>query len=242
MDDMETSIPKILAELRAKLHQIVEFEVKDVERRLTTTFSPASPIGSVGASSFPVPPPVSSVPLAKPKVPWPEVEIAVDVEVKETEKDSDEIEKNEKSENDVDVTNATTIVSRVPSKDEFKAMVQRQSSYAYAWAQGSRTQFQNQRVKRVVSMTSESCMNGVRAIGTSAYFDLFWALVIFSNAAFLGLQLTLARDVDLKFVHVTYAILFAVELLLRLLTLGLREYLVGAGWAWNWMDEPWQQW
>jgi len=246
MDNMETSVPTIMAELRAKLHQIVEFEVKDVERRLTgTTFTPASPIGSVGASSFPVPPPVSSVPLAKPKVPWP-VEIAVDVEVKETE-DSDEIEKSENLEgnqenNDLPVTNATSIVSRVPSKDEFKAMVQRQSSYAYAWAQGSRTQFKDKRVKRVVSMTSESCMNGVRAIGTSAYFDVFWALVIFSNAAFLGLQLTLARDVDLMFVHVTYAILFAVELLLRLLTLGLREYFVGAGWAWNWMDEPWQQW
>ena len=240
MDNMETSVPTIMAELRAKLHQIVEFEVKDVERRLTgTTFTPASPIGSVGASSFPVPPPVSSVPLAKPKVPWP-VEIAVDVEVKETE-DSDEIEKSENLEgnqenNDLPVTNATSIVSRVPSKDEFKAMVQRQSSYAYAWAQGSRTQFKDKRVKRVVSMTSESCMNGVRAIGTSAYFDVFWALVIFSNAAFLGLQLTLARDVDLMFVHVTYAILFAVELLLRLLTLGLREYFVGAGWAWNWMD------
>ncbi len=238
-----------MAELRAKLHQIVEFEVKDVERRLTgSTFAPApaSPLGSVGASSFPVPPSVSSMPLAKPKVPWPEVEIAVeDVEVKEmTEKEterSENVEGNQEN-NDAHVTNATSMVSRVPSKDEFKAMVQRQSSYAYAWAEGSRTQFKDKRVKRVVSMTSESCMNVVQAIGTSPYFDLFWALVIFSNAAFLGLQLTMARDVDLRFVHVTYAILFAVELLLRLLTLGSREYFVGPGWPWNWMDEPWQQW
>lgn len=236
MDNMENSIPTILAELRAKLHQIVEFEVKDVERRLTgATFAPASPLGSV-----PVPPSVSSVPLAKPKVPWPEVEIAVeDVEVKEmTEKETEKgenVEGNQEN-NDAHVTNATNMVSRVPSKDEFKAMVQRQSSYAYAWAEGSRTQFKDKRESRVVSMASESCMNGVRAIGTSPYFDLFWALVIFSNAAFLGLQLTMARDVDLMYVHMTYAVLFAVELLLRLLTLGSREYFVGAGWAWNWMD------
>ena len=37
-------------------------------------------------------------------------------------------------------------------------------------------------------------------------------------------------------IHVTYAILFTVEMTIRISAVGPLEYFCGNGWAWNWLD------
>eukprot|EP00438_Fugacium_kawagutii_P016075 Skav230585 [mRNA] locus=scaffold1455:70645:71435:- [translate_table: standard] len=83
-------------------------------------------------------------------------------------------------------------------------------------------------------------MKRIVQLGLSPYFDVFWALIITSNAAFLGFQLTFLRGVNLMSVQVIYAVLFAIELILRLLALGPRDYFFAPGFGWNWLDDAWQ--
>ena len=83
----------------------------------------------------------------------------------------------------------------------------------------------------------------VVAIVNHSFFDLFFALVIISNAIYLGV-LVESRDPRVApepqpatlAVHVTYAIIFTMEVVLRLVAAGLPEYLCGLDWAWNWLD------
>lgn len=215
---MDLAASEILGDLRARLHQRVDFEVRDVERRLRDELSglaadarsvaaaPGDALGAVdGASGGP----------------------GGDLD-------------NEISSNELRVS---MMFTQEPSKDEFKAMVQRQSSYAYAWATGSRVKYTQRSeqlsINSLMKAQSASCMKRIVQLGQSPYFDAFWALVITSNAAFLGFQLTFLRGVDLMSVQVIYAVLFAIELILRLVALGCREYFFAPGWGWNWLDDAW---
>ena len=222
---MDEVIPTILADLRAKLHQRVEFEVKDVEDRIRHELRGSATLStSVGTDG------------RKGRA---EAGDAV-VEV-------NEVEVNESVEAMAAMAamaagpEALEAPEAEPSKDAFKAMVQRQSSYAFAWAQGSRVQYnhKSQSLGTLMKSGSESCINRIARVANSPYFDLFWALLIVSNGAFLGIQLTVARDVNLMGIHLAYAILFAIELLLRLLALGPWAYFFAPGWSWNVLDVSW---
>jgi len=214
---MDEVIPTILADLRAKLHQRVEFEVKDVENRICQELKQLNTEAIAGCNADAVV----------------EVEACHEANQGETMEAMEAMEAPE-----VSVMLSMSRESREPSKDEFKAMVQRQSSYAYAWAHGSRVQYNrnSQSLGTLMQSGSESCINRITGLANSPYFDLFWALLIFSNAAFLGIQLTVAREVNLVVIHLAYAVLFAVELFLRLLALGPRAYFFAPGWSWNVLD------
>ena len=219
---MDEVIPTILADLRAKLHQRVEFEVKDVENRICQELKQLATeaIGSCNACNE---------------------DAVVEVACHEANQ-GEAVETMEAMEApEVSVMLSMSRESREPSKDEFKAMVQRQSSYAYAWAHGSRVQYNrnSQSLGTLMQSGSQSCINRISGLANSPYFDLFWALLIFSNAAFLGIQLTVARDVNLVAIHLAYAVLFAVELFLRLLALGPGAYFFAPGWSWNVLDVSW---
>jgi len=219
---MDEVIPTILADLRAKLHQRVEFEVKDVENRICQELKQLNTEAIAGCNADAV------------------VEVEACHEAKQGETmEAEAMEAMEAPE--VSVMLSMSRESREPSKDEFKAMVQRQSSYAYAWAHGSRVQYNrnSQSLGTLMQSGSESCINRISGLANSPYFDLFWALLIFSNAAFLGIQLTVAREVNLVVIHLAYAVLFAVELFLRLLALGPRAYFFAPGWSWNVLDVSW---
>ncbi|CAK9046302.1 Sodium channel protein type 4 subunit alpha A (Voltage-gated sodium channel subunit alpha Nav1.4a) [Durusdinium trenchii] len=122
-----------------------------------------------------------------------------------------------------------------PPNDAHKAMLTRSDSYEHAQARAPRPL----RTK-IRTMTYEfkysNWKEAVTTLAHSAFFDLFWALVIASNAIYLGVTLSIANQENLMAVHVAYAILFAVELLMRLLSVGCRQYLWGPGWTWNWLD------
>eukprot|EP00930_Biecheleria_cincta_P015297 TRINITY_DN12805_c0_g1_i2.p1 TRINITY_DN12805_c0_g1~~TRINITY_DN12805_c0_g1_i2.p1 ORF type:complete len:604 (-),score=90.82 TRINITY_DN12805_c0_g1_i2:30-1790(-) len=74
-------------------------------------------------------------------------------------------------------------------------------------------------------------------------FEFFFAIVIISNSAVLGVQLEWVatnRDKDLPGVFVVidavYAIIFTIELGLRILEAGIKDFLCSSQWAWSWLD------
>eukprot|EP00439_Symbiodinium_sp_Y106_P084891 s12_g26.t3 len=81
-------------------------------------------------------------------------------------------------------------------------------------------------------------------LAASLPFNIFFALVIVSNSLVLGFQLewNARRVMDSQdqtvwiIVHVAYAILFTIEMMIRITAAGPLVYLCGPGWAWNWLD------
>ncbi|CAE6973091.1 Catsper1, partial [Symbiodinium sp. CCMP2456] len=124
--------------------------------------------------------------------------------------------------------------------------------YAQAKEQGSRMESFKQYVSssQVASKPQGRVAQGLECIQQSAAyladslaFNVFFAIVIFSNSVFLGMQLEWsALKVD-KFVepaflvaHMVYAVLFTLEMSVRVAAVGVRSYFFGQSWAWNWLD------
>ena len=80
-------------------------------------------------------------------------------------------------------------------------------------------------------------------VSKSIAFNVAVALVIISNSMFLGLQLEVSvHDADgstarwFLLGHFCYAILFSLEMVVRVVALGPRGFLCGPDFAWNWLD------
>mmetsp|Transcript_43767 Transcript_43767/g.102135 ORF Transcript_43767/g.102135 Transcript_43767/m.102135 type:complete len:527 (+) Transcript_43767:71-1651(+) len=146
---------------------------------------------------------------------------------------------------------------RVPSSPPHEpsmssnAALRRTRSYEIAKEQGDRVES----IKRIQSTVEghdrpsrlRLCLQAVQrraqVVASSIVFNVFFAFVIVSNSIFLGMQLEWSalrvdRFVEPGFVaaHLVYAILFTVEMFIRITAAGPRQYFVGAGWAWNWLD------
>ena len=83
----------------------------------------------------------------------------------------------------------------------------------------------------------------------SQWANLFFGAAILSNSLFLGIQLQYRAqnpgpsDTSIVFfvIHTLYAVLFTVEVLLRLLGEGFWDFFFSSSWTWNWLDARWQQ-
>eukprot|EP00439_Symbiodinium_sp_Y106_P036229 s3556_g4.t1 len=123
------------------------------------------------------------------------------------------------------------------------------ASYQHAKSKGSRFHFHKKirfkkesiNLKRQLSQLS-SLRQMVRSLVNHPIFDLFFALVIISNAVYLGIRV---ETMDPRFpppqastlpVQLTYGIVFSLEVILRLFAAGPGEYVCGSDWAWNWLD------
>ena len=147
---------------------------------------------------------------------------------------------------------ANASLPTLPELQKSRSQTYRVSNeYAEAKEQGSRMESFKQyvssnqvleergRVARVVA----AIQGGAAFVADSLAFNLFFAVVIFSNSVFLGMQLEWsALKVD-KFVepafliaHLVYAVLFTLEMSIRVTAAGPRTYFAGPGWAWNWLD------
>ena len=74
-------------------------------------------------------------------------------------------------------------------------------------------------------------------------FPAFFALVVLTNSLYLGAQLeyhAVAKDSSADtlflYIHIVYAVLFTVEVGLRLLADGFWKYFCASEWAWNLLD------
>jgi len=200
-----------LGQFRLKLLQAVDLEVSSLERRMKQDLAMAIPPSEARGVSV---------------VSWDcsDGTLAVDMlpDINET-KPVDAVE---------EPWNPRNTVGSQQGPDVHKVMLKKCGSYESA-SRGHLPQLSRQ--IRTLEFKAESFSHCATTLAHSPYFDLFWALVIGSNAAFLGAQLNY-RDVNLFGVHLAYAILFFIELLLRLLASGPSRYCVGRGWAWNWLD------
>ena len=78
---------------------------------------------------------------------------------------------------------------------------------------------------------------------TSHVSNAFFALVVLSNSMYLGVQLEYhavvkdsSADAIFLYIHLVYAVLFTIEVGLRLLADGFFTYFCSAEWAWNILD------
>lgn len=130
------------------------------------------------------------------------------------------------------------------------------NSYDLAHRQGSRVDF----FKKQMMMSSSDvvgsgdlggsgCCSQIQTacamVVKSVWCELFFALMIVSNSVYLGVQLEMAasnphlpeRQQELFFaVNMVYAVVFLLEVLLRLVASGFTRYFFGPGWTWNWLD------
>lgn len=110
---------------------------------------------------------------------------------------------------------------------------------------------EGQRVEVLKKLMSESkvirtdamaeCKKRAADIASNPFFNFAVALVIISNSIFLGIQLELGMQNSgnaMAFLvgHLIYAILFTVEMAIRFIAAGCRNYLIGHDWYWNWLD------
>lgn len=124
--------------------------------------------------------------------------------------------------------------------------------YAQAKEQGSRMESFKQYVSSTqvaskpegrVAQALQCIQESAAYLADSLAFNVFFAVVIFSNSVFLGMQLEWsALKVD-KFVepaflvaHLVYAVLFTLEMSVRVAAVGVKNYFFGPSWAWNWLD------
>lgn len=89
--------------------------------------------------------------------------------------------------------------------------------------------------------TMAACKKRAAAIASNPFFNFAVALVIISNSVFLGIQLELGTQNSgnaMAFLvgHLIYAILFTLEMAIRFIAAGCRNYLIGPEWYWNWLD------
>mmetsp|Transcript_31174 Transcript_31174/g.72005 ORF Transcript_31174/g.72005 Transcript_31174/m.72005 type:complete len:584 (+) Transcript_31174:36-1787(+) len=75
--------------------------------------------------------------------------------------------------------------------------------------------------------------------------EVFFALMIVSNSVYLGVQLewssqnrdrTAERQSTFQVINIIYAVIFLLEVCLRLVASGPTIYFCNPGWAWNWLD------
>ena len=71
----------------------------------------------------------------------------------------------------------------------------------------------------------------------------FWTFLILTNSIFLGIHLqwsSTARESTpndtFDVIHLVYAVLFTLEVGLRIIAFGPREYVCNKDWKWNWLD------
>eukprot|EP00435_Cladocopium_sp_Y103_P059700 s1541_g21.t1 len=82
-----------------------------------------------------------------------------------------------------------------------------------------------------------------RMLVNSHVSNAFFALVVLTNSLYLGVQLeyhAVAKDSSADtlflYIHIVYAVLFTVEVGLRLLADGFWKYFCASEWAWNLLD------
>ncbi|CAE7463063.1 NaCP60E [Symbiodinium natans] len=80
-------------------------------------------------------------------------------------------------------------------------------------------------------------------VANSVAFELLFAVVILTNAVYLGIQLqwdkesrTAAIGGDSLTVQLIFAVLFSIEVGIRLVAVGCRSYVCGRDRLWNWLD------
>jgi len=83
----------------------------------------------------------------------------------------------------------------------------------------------------------------VQALMSSHVSHMFWALVIMTNSVYLGVHLDWSVDhrgssgnPTFFALHLIYALLFTLEVVLRVMAWGCRTLLWGQDWHWNWLD------
>ncbi|CAE7775543.1 Scn11a [Symbiodinium sp. CCMP2456] len=83
----------------------------------------------------------------------------------------------------------------------------------------------------------------VESVMSSQWSTAFWTLAIITNSLYLGIHLQWSSD-HREFrshryfdaVHLGYAVLFTLEVLLRVIAVGCWSYIVEKDWKWNWLD------
>ncbi|CAE7261687.1 unnamed protein product, partial [Symbiodinium sp. CCMP2592] len=92
-----------------------------------------------------------------------------------------------------------------------------------------------------ISPLRESCGAVCRRIVDSSAFDIFFALVVFTNSVFIGVEVQVGlngddqRPLAMQIIQYTYTGLFTLELLLRSIVGGW-NYYCGQEWMWTWLD------
>ncbi|CAE7177711.1 Cacna1e [Symbiodinium necroappetens] len=83
----------------------------------------------------------------------------------------------------------------------------------------------------------------VKALMSSHASHMFWAMVIMTNSVYLGVHLDWSVDhrgssgnPTFFALHLVYALLFTLEVGLRIIAWGCRALLWGQDWHWNWLD------
>ena len=83
-----------------------------------------------------------------------------------------------------------------------------------------------------------------RIVG-SLFCELFFACAILTNSIYLGVQLEVTasqgqdavhNEVAFTVLNMFYAVIFLLEVGLRLTAFGPRAYFFASSWAWNWLD------
>eukprot|EP00439_Symbiodinium_sp_Y106_P072519 s2192_g13.t1 len=83
-----------------------------------------------------------------------------------------------------------------------------------------------------------------RIVG-SLFCEMFFAFVILTNSIYLGVQLEVTasqgqdavnNEITFAVLNIFYAVVFLLEVCLRLVAFGPRAYFFATSWAWNWLD------
>lgn len=90
-------------------------------------------------------------------------------------------------------------------------------------------------------ISTKEALEKVQRVVLHPFFDIFFALVVFSNAIFIGLEVDSSMSGEwispstISVATYTYASLFALELLARLLGAGC-SFFYSEDWMWNYLD------
>lgn len=90
-------------------------------------------------------------------------------------------------------------------------------------------------------ISTKEALEKVQRVVLHPFFDIFFALVVFSNAIFIGLEVDSSMSWEwispstISVATYTYASLFALELLARLLGAGC-SFFYSEDWMWNYLD------
>ncbi|CAK9043477.1 Sodium channel protein type 11 subunit alpha (NaN) (Sensory neuron sodium channel 2) (Sodium channel protein type XI subunit alpha) (Voltage-gated sodium channel subunit alpha Nav1.9) [Durusdinium trenchii] len=163
----------------------------------------------------------------------------------------------EKHEDPVSATGTSGRNTVQSAASEVKHSEEGLNSYDLAHRQGSKVDFFKKQMMMsssdVVGGSDEFQANGVwsRCQQRVAYVvksnlcELFFALMIVTNSVYLGVQLQMsatdpihAKEAEQTFtaVNLFYAVVFLLEVLLRLVASGVKRYFLYPGWGWNWLD------
>lgn len=135
------------------------------------------------------------------------------------------------------------------SSETSSEVVSRAGSYEVAKEQGTKYR---RRVSEMVQNHQEVVTHIIqdedppeqkRRLQQSWKFEAFFAAVLVSNAIFLGVQtewtsqnLHAAVPTAFTALQLVYAVLFILEIILRIFTSGIRGYICSSDWAWHLLD------